>query len=70
MSVIKSSGRTTVQESTRAKLVVAVRIILVAAAVVVVVVARTVIGWGSVLVMLAALALLLGVLASYNRRFR
>ncbi|MGU3410519.1 DUF6903 family protein [Microbacterium sp. M1A1_1b] len=62
--------RTAAQERSVAVLVVLVRIVLVAAAVVTVVVARTVVGWGSVALMLAALGLLIAVLASYNRRFR
>jgi hypothetical protein len=58
------------KESTRTALLVAARTTGVAACVTVVVVWRTTVGWGSLLVMLAALAGLLVLLASYNRRFQ
>lgn len=58
------------KETTRTALLVAARTVAVAACVTVVVVARTTVGWGSLLVMLAALAGLLVLLASYNRRFQ
>lgn len=58
------------KETTRTALLVTARTVVVAACVTVVVVARTTVGWGSLLVMLAALAGLLVLLASYNRRFQ
>jgi hypothetical protein len=58
------------KQSTRTALLVAVRALVAAACVAVVVIARTTAGWGNLLVMLAALAGLLALLASYNRRFR
>ncbi|UUU28769.1 hypothetical protein JIX56_02030 [Streptomyces sp. CA-210063] len=58
------------KESTRTALLVAVRTLVAAACVTLVVTARTTVGWGNLLVMLAALAGLLALLASYNRRFR
>lgn len=57
-------------EPTRATLLVAARTVLVAGCVTVVIVARTTVGWGSLLLMLAALAGLLVLLATYNRRFQ
>ncbi|MEU0073300.1 hypothetical protein ABZ027_27670 [Streptomyces sp. NPDC006332] len=61
---------TDMKESTRTALLVTARTLVVAACLTLVVIARTTVGWGSLLVMLAALAGLLAVLASYNRRFR
>lgn len=58
------------RESTRTALLVATRTLVAAACVTLVVTARTTVGWNSLLVMLAALAGLLALLASYNRRFR
>jgi hypothetical protein len=58
------------KESTGTALLVTARTLVVAACLTLVVTARTTVGWGSLLVMLAALAGLLAVLASYNRRFR
>jgi hypothetical protein len=46
------------------------RTLIAAGCVVAVVVARPTVGWGHLAVMLAGLAGLLLVLASYNRRFR
>ncbi|MFD1541813.1 DUF6903 family protein [Nonomuraea guangzhouensis] len=58
------------KESTRGVLVVTARTLVAAGCVAVVVTARTTVGWGSLAIMLAGLAGLLAVLASYNRRFR
>jgi hypothetical protein len=58
------------KESTRTALFFAVRTVVAAACVTVVVLARPAVGWGSVLVMLAALAGLLVLLAVYNQRFQ
>ncbi|MEI5522994.1 hypothetical protein WB401_05420 [Streptomyces brasiliscabiei] len=58
------------KEPTRTALSLATRTLLAAVCVALVVAARTTVGWGSLLVMLAALAGLLALLASYNRRFR
>ncbi|MBF8187331.1 hypothetical protein ITP53_16640 [Nonomuraea sp. K274] len=58
------------KESTRGVLLVTARTLVAAVCVVVVVVARTTVGWGSLAIMLCALAGLLAVLAAYNRRFR
>jgi uncharacterized membrane protein len=58
------------KESTRSALLVTARTLVAAVCVAVVVTARTTAGWGSLAIMLAALAGLLAVLASYNRRFR
>jgi hypothetical protein len=58
------------KESTRGVLLVTARALVAAVCVAVVVTARTTAGWGSLAIMLAALAGLLAVLASYNRRFR
>jgi hypothetical protein len=57
-------------ETTRTALLVTTRTVVVAGCVTVVVAMRTTVGWGSLLTMLAALAGLLVLLASYNRRFR
>lgn len=57
------------EESTRTRLAVTARA-LAAAACVALVVTRTTVGWGSLLVMLAALGGLLALLAAYNRRFQ
>ncbi|MFI7610152.1 DUF6903 family protein [Nonomuraea terrae] len=57
------------KESTRGALVVTARTLVAAVCVVVVVAVRTTVGWGSLAIMLCALLVLLGVLASYNRRF-
>jgi hypothetical protein len=51
-------------------LLVTARTVVVIACVTVVVVARTTVGWGSLQLMLAALAGLLVLLAVYNRRFQ
>jgi hypothetical protein len=58
------------KESTRSALLVTARTLVAAVCVAVVVTARTTVGWGSLVIMLAALAGLLAVLTSYNRRFR
>ncbi|GGJ48545.1 DUF6903 family protein [Streptomyces brasiliensis] len=58
------------KDSTRAALLVAVRTLVAAACVALVVIERSTIGWGHLGVMLLALAGLLMLLASYNRRFR
>ncbi|MEU1518718.1 hypothetical protein ABZ490_42380 [Streptomyces sp. NPDC005811] len=58
------------KESTRTALLVAARTLVAAACVALVVTARTTVGWGHLLVMLAGLAGLLTLLALYNRRFR
>ncbi|MGN9842669.1 DUF6903 family protein [Nonomuraea sp. H19] len=58
------------KESTRSVLLVTARTLVAAGCVGVVVTARATAGWGSLAIMLAALAGLLTVLASYNRRFR
>ena len=58
------------KDSTRGVLAVTARTVAAAAGVVTVVVAQTAVGWGRLALMLAALAVLLVVLASYNRRFR
>jgi hypothetical protein len=58
------------KESTRTALLVTARTLVAAACLALVVTARTTAGWGDLLVMLAALAGLLALLASYNRRFR
>ena len=54
----------------KAVLTVAARTVVAAACVLTVVVARPTVGWGHLAAMLAALAVLLLLLASYNRRFR
>ncbi|GGK69173.1 DUF6903 family protein [Streptomyces flaveus] len=58
------------KESTRTALLVTARTLVAAACLTLVVTARTTVGWGNLLVMLAALAGLLVLLAAYNRRFR
>jgi hypothetical protein len=58
------------KDSTRTLLLVTARTLAAAGCVAVVVAARTTAGWGNLAIMLAALAGLLAVLASYNRRFR
>lgn len=58
------------KEPTRTTLLVAARTAFAAACVAVVVIVRPSVGWGSLLVMLAALGGLLGLLATYNRRFQ
>lgn len=58
------------KDSTRTALLVTARALVTAACLTLVVVARTTVGWGHLAVMLAALAGLLAVLTSYNRRFR
>jgi hypothetical protein len=58
------------KESTRGVLLVTARTLVAAGCVAVVVIARATTGWGNLAIMLAALAGLLAVLASYNRRFR
>ncbi|MFE4690197.1 DUF6903 family protein [Streptomyces sp. NPDC056749] len=58
------------KDSTRTALLVTVRTLIAAACVALVVVERGTIGWGHLAVMLVALAGLLALLASYNRRFR
>lgn len=58
------------KESTRTALLVSARALVAAACVTLVVTARTTVGWGDLLLMLAALAGLLALLAAYNRRFR
>ncbi|TLS46862.1 hypothetical protein FE633_07070 [Streptomyces montanus] len=61
---------TGMKESTRTALLVTARTLVAAACLTLVVTARTTVGWGNLLVMLAALAGLLALLAAYNRRFR
>ncbi|TDE36142.1 hypothetical protein E1295_35560 [Nonomuraea mesophila] len=58
------------KESTRSALLVTARTLVAAGCVAVVVAARSTVGWGNLAIMLVALAGLLAVLASYNRRFR
>ncbi|WP_200301561.1 DUF6903 family protein [Streptomyces adelaidensis] len=58
------------KESTRTAVLAAARTLVAAACVALVVTARTTVGWGHLLVMLAGLAGLLALLAAYNRRFR
>ncbi|MGW2050598.1 DUF6903 family protein [Streptomyces sp. NPDC001858] len=58
------------KDSTRTALLVAVRTLVTAVCIALVVSARTTVGWGHLAVMLGALAALLALLASYNRRFR
>jgi hypothetical protein len=57
-------------EQTRTALLVATRAAVALACVTLVVVERDTVGWGSLLVMLGALAGLLVLLAAYNRRFQ
>ncbi|WP_460062773.1 DUF6903 family protein [Streptomyces sp. YKOK-I1] len=61
---------TDMRESMRTALLVAARTLVAAACVALVVTARTTVGWGHLLVMLAGLAGLLTLLTVYNRRFR
>lgn len=49
---------------------VLLRTVLALGCVAAVVVARPSVGWGSLAVMLVALAVLLGLLAEYNRKYR
>lgn len=58
------------KDSTRAALVITVRTLLAAACVALVVIERATVGWGHLAIMLVALAGLLALLASYNRRLR
>ncbi|GEC03866.1 hypothetical protein SSP24_15210 [Streptomyces spinoverrucosus] len=58
------------KDSTHTALLITVRTLVAAACLTLVVIARTTVGWGHLLVMLGALAGLLALLASYNRRFR
>ncbi|WCN79039.1 DUF6903 family protein [Micromonospora sp. LH3U1] len=58
------------KESTRTTLVVVARLLIALACVVTVVVIRPTVGWGSLAIMLVALAVLIGLLADYNRKFR
>ncbi|EKX69068.1 hypothetical protein Sipo8835_00990 [Streptomyces ipomoeae] len=58
------------KESTRTALLVTARTLVAAVCLTLVVTARTTVGWGNLLTMLAALAGLLALLAAYNRRFR
>ncbi|MFJ8112346.1 DUF6903 family protein [Streptomyces sp. NPDC096132] len=58
------------KDSTRTALLVTARTLVTAACLTLLVTARTTVGWGHLLLMLAALAALLTLLASYNRRFR
>ncbi|MER5428493.1 hypothetical protein [Streptomyces sp. NPDC002588] len=58
------------KDSTRTALLVTVRTLGTAACIALVVTARTTVGWGHLLLMLAALAGLLALLAAYNRRLR
>ena len=57
-------------EPTRAALIVTGRTLTALACVIAVVLARPVPGWGRLAVMLGALAVLLLLLAGYNRKFR
>ncbi|MFC4502618.1 MULTISPECIES: DUF6903 family protein [Streptomyces] len=57
-------------DSTRTALLVTARVLVTAACLTLVVTARTTVGWGHLAAMLAGLAGLLVLLASYNRRFR
>lgn len=61
---------TELRDSTRTVLLVTARTLAAAACVALVVSARTTVGWGHLLVMLAGLGGLLALLASYNRRYR
>ncbi|WP_392673281.1 DUF6903 family protein [Streptomyces sp. LN785] len=58
------------KDSTRTALLVGVRTLVAAACVALVVVERKTIGWGHLGVMLLALAGLMALLASYNRRYQ
>ncbi|AXG81792.1 DUF6903 family protein [Streptomyces paludis] len=58
------------KEPTRTASLVAARTLLAAGCLALVVMARTTVGWGNLLVMVAGLGGLLALLATYNRRFR
>lgn len=58
------------KDSTRGAVLIAGRAALALACVVTVVVARPTVGWAYLAVMLGALAVLLLLLAGYNRKFR
>ncbi|WP_149830375.1 DUF6903 family protein [Streptomyces tailanensis] len=58
------------KEATHTALLVTARTLVAAVCLALVVTARTTVGWGSLLTMLAGLAGLLALLAAYNRRFR
>lgn len=58
------------KEPTRVVLLVVARILVALACVVTVVVVRPTVGWGSLAIMLVALAVLIGLLADYNRKLR
>ncbi|MEU8166771.1 DUF6903 family protein [Micromonospora sp. NPDC049004] len=58
------------KEPTSVVLLVVARILVALACVVTVVVVRPTVGWGSLAIMLVALAVLIGLLADYNRKFR
>ncbi|MFI5797811.1 DUF6903 family protein [Streptomyces sp. NPDC051677] len=58
------------KDPTRTALLITARALVTAGCLTLVVTARTTVGWGRLLVMLAALAGLLVLLAMYNRRFR
>ncbi|MEU7841172.1 hypothetical protein AB0B39_09400 [Micromonospora sp. NPDC049114] len=58
------------KEPTPVVLLVVARILVALACVVTVVVVRPTVGWGSLAIMLVALAVLIGLLADYNRKFR
>jgi p-aminobenzoyl-glutamate transporter AbgT len=59
-----------VKESTRGPLFVVARTLIALTCVVAVVIARASAGWGSLAVMLVGLAVLLGLLADYNRDYQ
>lgn len=67
---MKNSTKDAMKDSTHTALLVTGRTLVAAACLTLVVIERTTVGWGHLLVMLAALAGLLALLASYNRRFR
>ncbi|MBQ1010623.1 hypothetical protein KBX53_06610 [Micromonospora sp. M51] len=58
------------KEPTRAVLLIVARLLIALACVVAVVVVRPTVGWGHLAIMLVALAVLIGLLADYNRKFR
>ena len=58
------------KESTRVALLIVARTLIALVCVVTVVVVRPTVGWGHLAIMLVALAVLIGLLASYNRKFR
>ncbi|RMB80748.1 hypothetical protein CTZ28_38450 [Streptomyces shenzhenensis] len=64
------AGMAEMKDSMRTALLVTVRTLVAAACVALVVIERSTVGWGHLGVMLLALAGLLLLLASYNRRFR